>query len=158
MTAEHIRQATASDLEGLSRIAADMSSVHEPGYFERCLAEQADGKRVVLVAETGKGLTGYIQLDIPEIQDLNVVPAARRHGLGARLVESCEAFVRQAGKPAIGIGVGLYARYGTAQRLYIKMGYIPDGAGVCYDDSPVGAGDFRSIDDQLTIKLIKTLS
>ncbi|MCE9506958.1 MAG: GNAT family N-acetyltransferase [Alphaproteobacteria bacterium] len=169
MTAEHIRQATASDLDGLGRIAAEMGTVHEPGYFERCLAEQREKKRVVLIAAQAVRPVGYVQLiwqplyqpfrkqDIPEIQDLNVIPEARQQGLGGRLVEACEALVRQAGKSAAGIGVGLYSRYGAAQRLYVKKGYIPDGAGVCYDDAAVRANEMRAIDDLLTLKLIKDL-
>jgi GNAT superfamily N-acetyltransferase len=170
MTAEYIRQAAASDLDGLCRIAAEMGTVHEPGYFERCLAEQRDKKRVILIAADASRLTGYVQLiwqpiyrpfrklDIPEIQDLNVIPAARQQGLGGRLVDACEALARQAGKAAVGIGVGLYSRYGAAQRLYVRKGYLPDGAGVCYDDVAVRANDLRAIDDLLTLKLIKDLT
>lgn len=28
------------------------------------------------------------------------------------------------------IGVGLHGGYGSAQRMYVKRGYIPDGSGV----------------------------
>jgi GNAT superfamily N-acetyltransferase len=169
MKTENIRPAALSDLEGLNRIAAEMGAIHETGYFERCLTEQAERKRVVLVAENAAGLTGYVQLvwqpiyqlfrrlDIPEIQDLNVIPSARRQGLGGRLVEACEDFARQAGKTSVGIGVGLYPRYGAALRLYIRMGYTPDGAGVCYDDVPVKAGELRAVDDLLTLKLVRDL-
>lgn len=37
----------------------------------------------------------------------------------------------------IGIGFGLYADYGTAQRMYIKRGFVPDGRGIMYNDMPV---------------------
>jgi GNAT superfamily N-acetyltransferase len=170
MTAGRIRQATASDLDGLCRIAAEMGTVHEPGYFERCLAEQRAGNRVILAAENAAArLAGYAQLiwqplyrpfrklDIPEIQDLNVIPEARQQGLGGRLVDACEERVLLAGKTAVGIGVGLYSRYGAAQRLYVRKGYIPDGAGVCYDDVAVTANEMRAIDDLLTLKLVKEL-
>ena len=33
----------------------------------------------------------------------------------------------------VGIGVGLYPDYGSAQRLYIKRGYLPDGHGATYN-------------------------
>jgi GNAT superfamily N-acetyltransferase len=170
MKKTQIRQAAASDLEGFYRIASDMGATHQAKYFERCLSEQEEGKRTVLVTENSERLTGYVQLiwqpiyhpfrklEIPEIQDLNVIPPARKHGLGGRLVEACEELVRKSGKTAIGIGVGLHSRYGAAQRLYVRRGYIPDGAGVCYDDSPVRAGDFRAIDDLLTLKLVKDLA
>lgn len=35
------------------------------------------------------------------------------------------------------IGVGLHAGYGSAQRMYVKRGYIPDGSGVWYRDQIV---------------------
>ncbi len=65
----------------------------------------------------------------------------------------------------MGISVGLNQSYGPAQRLYVKKGYIPDGAGMCYDDVPVRTADLRStlwhranvLDHLLTIKMIKNL-
>jgi hypothetical protein len=65
----------------------------------------------------------------------------------------------------MGISVGLNQSYGPAQRLYVKKGYIPDGAGMCCDDVPVREGELRttlllrpvSLDSLLTIKMIKDL-
>jgi GNAT superfamily N-acetyltransferase len=160
-----IRTAAEADRAALERVASAMGARHEQGYFARCFSEQHSGKRRIFIA----GEAGYAQLiweplyppfrrlQIPEIQDLNVVPQFRRQGLGAALVEACEAAARAAGKTEIGIGVGLYARFGAAQRLYVRRGYLPDGAGLCYDDTPVAAGEVRPVDDQLTLKLVKTL-
>jgi hypothetical protein len=72
-------------------------------------------------------------------------------------VEFCEDMARKEGFTDMGISVGLYARFGAAQRLYVRKGYVPDGAGVSHDDIPVAAGDVRPIDDLLTLKLVKTL-
>ena len=164
-----IRLASEVDRLSLERIAAEMGVVHEAGYFERCLSEQKEKKRAVFVAEMDGRLAGYAQLiwsplyppfrrlGIPEIQDLNVIPSLRRKGIGARLVEACENLAHETGKTDIGIGVGLYARYGAAQKLYVNKKYIPDGAGICYDDVPVNAGDMRPVDDLLTLKLVKSL-
>lgn len=172
-----IRPATAADIEGLYRIAEDMGATNEKNYFERCLAEQQEKKREVLVAEQSGRLIGYVllvwtplyatfrRLDIPEIQDLNVIPDARGQGVGGKLVDACEALVRTAGKPDVGISVGLSQRFGAAQRLYVKKGYVPDGAGVCYDDVPVRGDEWRTIlfqhmtspDKLLTLKLVKNL-
>jgi len=172
-----IRPATEADIEALYRVAEDMGAANERKYFERCLAEQQEKKRVVLVAEEAGRLVGYVQLiwtpiystfrrlGIPEIQDLNVIPDMRGQGIGTQLVEACEALVRQAGKAEVGISVGLCQSYGAAQRLYVKKGYIPDGAGVCYDDVPMREGEFRTVgfqsltspDNLLTLKLIKEL-
>jgi len=86
-----------------------------------------------------------------------VIPSARRQGFGAELVEYCEILARQNGKTHMGISVGLYASYGPAQRLYVRRGYVPDGAGVSADDTPIKGGEVRAIDDGLTLKLIKAL-
>jgi GNAT superfamily N-acetyltransferase len=165
----NIRSATLNDLPRLHAIATQMGTTHEQQYFERCLHEQGHQRRLLLVAESNAVLAGYVQmiwnpeyapfraLAIPEIQDLNIIPQWRRQGLGRLMVEHCEAQARAAGKTEVGIGVGLYARFGAAQRLYVKMGYIPDGAGICYDEIPVKLGELRAIDDFLTLKLIKTL-
>lgn len=32
------------------------------------------------------------------------------------------------------LGVGLHSGYGSAQRMYVKRGYVPDGTGVWYKD------------------------
>jgi GNAT superfamily N-acetyltransferase len=172
-----VRKAEKNDIVGLYRIAEDMEARHEKDYFERCLLEQEEGKRVLLIAARAERLIGYAQLiwkplyatyrrlDIPEIQDLNVIPEERGQGTGSKLIDACEALVREMGKPEIGISVGLNQRYGAAQRLYVKKGYVPDGAGVCYDEVPVRAGEMRLIpfhsitspDDLLTLKLVKTL-
>lgn len=166
-----IRQADNKDIQALYAIAAKMQAVHEAGYFERCMEEQAAERRLVFIAKDGQGhAVGYAQLNfyptyapfrrlnIPEIQDVNVVPHARRQGIGMQLVERCEEHARAKGHGDIGIGVGLNASFGQAQRLYVRRGYVPDGAGVCHDDDPVTAGALYAIDDVLTLKLVKPLA
>lgn len=171
MNRYNIRTAHLDDVVGLYRVAEDMGMTHEERYFERCLSEQAEGRRDVLVAEEQGGalLAGYAQivwspvyrmfraLHIPEIQDVNVIPRARRGGLGAALVEACERAAQTRGCTEVGIAVGLDSSFGAAQRLYIKRGYVPDGNGVCYDEEPVAAGSLRPVDRWLTLKLVKTL-
>lgn len=164
-----IRKASDADVPVLDRIAAEMGQTHEAGYFARCLQEQAAGKRIVFVAEEKGEAFGYAQLvwspnyppfkrlGIPEIQDLNVIPDARQRGIGGLLVDHCENTARKEGRTDIGISVGLYPRYGAAQRLYIKKGYVPDGAGVAYDETTVRQGEMKPVDDLLSLKLIKEL-
>lgn len=66
--------------------------------------------------------------NIPEIMDLNVLPAFRKMGIGSLLLDRAEKEAATRSK-VVGIGVGLYAGadggYGPAQRLYVKRGYIP---------------------------------
>lgn len=166
-----IRKAAIDDLPALEGIARGMGQVHETGYFARCLQEQAEGRRQIFLALEGAAgaAAGYVQLNdyplyapfrrfgMPEIQDLNVLPDYRQRGIGAQLVAYCEEVARAAGKADIAISVGLHASFGAAQRLYVRAGYVPDGAGIAYDDVPVRAGEMRPIDDNLTLKMTKSL-
>ena len=164
-----IRHASDSDLGLLQQIAQAMKAHHEAGYFERCLAEQKAARRTLFLAADGAKGLGYAQvnwlpvylpfrrLGIPELVDLNVAPDARRRGLGTRLVETCEAAARDRGCGDMGISVGVHAGFGAAQRLYARLGYVPDGAGVTYDDVAVTPGDMRAVDDLLTLKLVRKL-
>lgn len=165
-----IRIAGEEDIPGMESIARAVSSHKEDGYFERALAEQAEGKRVVLVGLIEGRIAGFGMLnwhpgyapfrhmDIPEIQDLNTDPAFRRRGLAGAIISACEELAREKGCSQMGIGVGLYAGYGAAQRLYVRRGYIPDGAGVVYDRAPVRPGEIRPVDDDLNLMMMKDLS
>lgn len=57
----------------------------------------------------------------------------------------------------VGIGVGMYADYGAAQRLYVRRGYVPDGRGVSYRDRIVLGGETVVADDALVLHLRKDL-
>jgi GNAT superfamily N-acetyltransferase len=141
----------------------------EPGYFERCVEEQEAGRREILIASSGHGDIGYGMLNrqpqyalyrrlgMPEIQDLNVAPEARRQGAGAALIGALEDMARRLGYTQIGISVGLHADYGPAQRLYAKLGYVPDGLGVTYDRVAVAAGEIRPVDDNLCLMMVRDL-
>lgn len=97
----------------------------------------------------------YRRMRLPEIQDLRVLPTYRKRGVGAGLILASEELARGRGNPGIGISVGLNADYGAAQRLYVRMGYMPDGQGVTYEREPVAAGEKRPIDDDLALMLLK---
>lgn len=156
-----ITEATPADIPHLNAIAARMAGHKAEGYFEKCFSE----KRVIFIAEDA----GYVQLNLNpnyesfrrqglfEVQDLAVAPESRNRGIGEQLVAACEAAAKKRGATAIGISVGLYNSYGPAQRLYVRMGYVPDGAGIAYDDIPVRPGEMRMVDDELTLKMVKNL-
>jgi GNAT superfamily N-acetyltransferase len=99
--------------------------------------------------------------NIPEIMDLNVLPVYRKMGIGSLLLDATEKEAATKSQ-IIGIGVGLYAGedggYGSAQRLYVKRGYIPDGKGVTYNYEPTIPGNSYPLDDDLVLWFTKKLS
>jgi ribosomal protein S18 acetylase RimI-like enzyme len=99
----------------------------------------------------------YQKLEIPEIQDLNVTPDARQQGVATALVESFEVIAQDQGAEYVGISVGLTKDYGPAQRLYFKLGYMPDGNGITYDRDAVTRGTRYAVDDVLCLMMLKEL-
>jgi GNAT superfamily N-acetyltransferase len=164
-----IRQAAADDIPALDAIALAQNSRKASDYFAQCLEEQAAGRRLVFVAGQGNAAPAgygmlnfhpqyalYKRLGIPEIQDLNVMPDARKQGLATAIINRCELIALERGCEHIGISVGLYADYGPAQRLYVRLGYVPDGYGVTYDRQPVRPGEMRPVDDDLCLMMVKS--
>jgi ribosomal protein S18 acetylase RimI-like enzyme len=94
---------------------------------------------------------------VPEINNLGVDAAFRRQGIATTLIHAFEDDARQSGRVEIGVGVGLYAGYGNAQRLYWRLGYRPDGRGITYDGRMVSPGELVRLDDDLILWLSKPL-
>jgi GNAT superfamily N-acetyltransferase len=165
-----IREATYKDLNSLRGISAQLRQEKDVDYFEHQFERAGEGKRVVLIAAADGTDAGYCilnwdpkygyfrSLNIPEIQDLNVLPAFRQNGIATRMIELCETMALKKGRKLMGISFGLHAAFGPAQRLYVKMGYIPDGFGATYDRKQVSAGEFRPVDDHLCLMMVKNLS
>lgn len=136
-------------------------------YVERCWRENKSGERTTFLALWDGKFIGwghliskpqyhyFLENGIPEIQNFDVIPPYRRRGVGSQLIEAIEQFAFNR-YDVIGIGFGLYADYGSAQRLYIKHGYIPDGRGVIYHDAPVAPGSQVCVDDDLVLYLTKS--
>ena len=56
------------------------------------------------------------------------------------------------------LGVGLHSGYGSAQRLYVKRGYVPDGSGVWYGNKVCPPYDAScENDDSLILYMSKQL-
>jgi GNAT superfamily N-acetyltransferase len=137
--------------------------------YRRYLAEHAAGMRTCFVATVDGEFAGYVTINwqptysgfvdphIPEIQDLNVLPAFRRSRIGSRLLDKAEAQVARRSS-VVGIGVGLHPGYNSAQRLYVKRGYVPDGRGLTYQGRYVVEGDQVMLDDDLALYFTKSLA
>lgn len=138
--------------------------------YENYLSEQDKGIRSILVAKENEVFCGYVtikwttdypffkQQNIPEISDLNVLPRYRKQGIGTKLLLECEDMSKKRDFTQIGLGVGLTEEYGDAQRLYVQLGYIPDGHGLYYKNSSIAYGSKVLVDDDLIIYLIKSLN
>jgi len=136
--------------------------------FERYAREDAEGSRTCFVAEADGQIAGYCTLlwestyphfraaDIPEISDLNVLPSHRNLGVGNLLLDAVERAASER-SDSVGLGVGLYADYGPAQRIYARRGYVPDGRGLMYDYAPVQPGAKIQVDDAATLMLVLAL-
>lgn len=137
--------------------------------FKKYLKEHSEKNRYVLLACSDEKIVGYVTLkyvsdyenfarnNIPEIVDFNVVPRFRKRGIGRKLLKRIESVAKKSGYAQIGIGVGLSEDYGAAQRLYVKMTYIPAATGLHYDAKPVQKGTTVRVDDSLAVYLIKNL-
>lgn len=159
-----IRQGTEDDIPALYALY-DQIGKQDQGYFEALFEKEC----FVLIAEHSKQAVGfgvlnfnpkyslYKKLDIPEIQDLNVIPDMREQGIATALVEAFEEIAQDQGAEHIGISVGLTKEYGAAQRLYCKLGYIPDGNGVTYDRAFIETGRAYPVDDDLCLMMVKML-
>ena len=164
-----IRPANPDEADWLDDCFAVGMGWHKPaGYFQRVLEQQAAGTLILLLALDADAYLGHCKLvwspgypgfrerGIPEIQDLNVNRLRRRQGVASRLLDEAEARIVKQSRFA-GIGFGLYADYGAAQRLYIQRGYVPDGHGVHYVDEPLPPGAKCTVDDNLVLYLVKQL-
>ncbi len=163
-----IRSLNQLDPPVIAAAFASIGSVKPEALYLLYLQQEAAGSRICLVATLEGEFAGYAtinwrptypgfaELEIPEIQELNVLPTFRRRGIASRLLDLVEA---QAARRyyAVGIGVGLHAGYNAAQRLYGLRGYIPDGRGITYREQYVGQYVQVMLDDDLVLHLTKQL-
>lgn len=113
--------------------------------YEMRLDDQANGRAVSMVAEYEGKVAGYINVypnsewgpfahqGYPEIVDFGVLEKYRKKGIGSKLMDAAERVAAEYAD-MVYLGVGLYSSYGSAQRMYVKRGYIPDGSGVWYGE------------------------
>lgn len=136
--------------------------------YERYLDEQSNNLRLILVAFENGEFAGYLTIvweskyppfkeaQIPEINDFIVLPDFRRKKIGTLLMNKAEEIISQEYE-IVGIGVGLDADYGAAQKLYVLRGYVPDGLGIVYQNRFPKYGEKLTLDDDLNLYLTKRL-
>lgn len=151
-------------------VREELAQGWDPGdKYEMRLKDQSEGKSVALVAEFNGAVAGYINVyhdsewgafanrGLPEIVDFGVLEKYRRRGIGSRLMDIAEQ-IAFSYADTVYLGVGLHSGYGSAQRMYIKRGYIPDGSGVWYRDKICGQNADCCNDDDLVLYLSKSKS
>lgn len=115
--------------------------------YETYFRENLEGRRMTFCAETDGKLCGHVSLILkpepdelgpfreeclPLVSDFTVFFAYHRRGIGTKLLDVMED---EAAKyaDAVCLAVGCHSGYGTAQRMYVRRGYIPDGSGVWWN-------------------------
>ncbi len=136
--------------------------------YEMRLRDRQEKHAVVLVAEYQGNVAGYINVypesawgayankGCPEIVDFGVLEKYRRRGIGSRLMDVAEQVAGEY-SDKVCLGVGLHSGYGSAQRMYVKRGYIPDGSGVWYNDKVCEPYADCCNDDDLVLYFMKEL-
>jgi GNAT superfamily N-acetyltransferase len=163
-----IRQLNEHDPVVIAAAFAKMGWNKPETQYRQYLSEQMAGTRTCFVAIVDGQFAGYVtvnwrpsypgfsELNIPEIQDLNILRQFRRQGIASHLLDHVEAEVARHSN-VVGIGVGLHPGYNAAQRLYVRRGYIPDGRGVTYRDRYIDEGSQVMLDDDLILHFTKQL-
>ena len=160
------RTVRTGDVDRLARAFASWPKPRE--LFETYARRVGEGTLDMVVAAVGSHLAGYLLIEprssyppfaragIPEIVDFNVLRSRQRAGIGTALMDEAERRAAQISY-VVGLGVGLYADYGTAQRMYVRRGYLPDGAGVVLAGVPVRPCTDITLNDDPQLMFTKRL-
>lgn len=139
-----------------------------PEKLENRLRDNVAGKAVSIAADYDGVPAGYVSVypycmwgafggrGYAEIVDFNVLEKFRRKGVGTVLLDAAEKIAAEY-SDTVYLGVGLHNGYGSAQRLYVKRGYVPDGSGVWYGDKVCTPYSACVNDDDLVLYLSKKL-
>lgn len=165
-----IKEMQSDDVHKLASayIGSGERNIGFENYISRCYEENLSKERITFIAFDNEEVAGYVNIiyksyypyfvekNIPEINDLSVLSHYRKRGIGRRLISRCEEFAA-VNYDYIGLGVGLYKDYGSAQRLYTKNGYVFDCNGLMYRNEEVKPGNHIFVDDDLLLYLYKKI-
>lgn len=161
-----IRDLRQSDAQAITDEEIAQGWDADIGKYEMRLKDAKEGRAVSLAAEYEGNIAGYINVypnsqwgafanqGYSEIVDFGVLEKYRNKGIGSKLMDIAEqiAFTYS---DVVYLGVGLHSGYGSAQRMYVKRGYIPDGSGVWYGDNVCEQNADCRNDDDLVLYLSK---
>lgn len=163
-----IRSMVKSDIEKLVNGFIEQGW-HKPyEQFNEYYNQQENNEKLVIIAEVTGEVAGYVTLlpfakggpfayrNIPEIVDFNVLIKYQKRGIGSKIMDIVEKLSKEKNE-YVSLSVGLHSGYGSAQRMYVKRGYIPDGTGVWYNGKQLEPYSKCVNDDDLTLYFIKSL-
>jgi ribosomal protein S18 acetylase RimI-like enzyme len=134
-----IRRATATDVDAIAPLFDAYRQFYglapDLALARRFLAERLSrDESIVLLARAAGGAAGFVQMyptfsslkaaRICVLYDLFVAPAARRSGLGRRLMAAAAAEAQRSG--AVSLVLSTAATNRAAQRLYESLGWTRD--------------------------------
>jgi len=114
-------------------------------FWREVFASAARGERAVLIAQTGDGILGTVQVidawaenqpHRADIAKMLVHPSARRLGIGLALLEAAEEHAREQGKTLLVLDA---VTGGPGEALYLKGGWQIAGVIPDYALDPFGA-------------------
>lgn len=163
-----LRSMNDSDIKNFADAFEEQNWQKPPELFESYLNQQSKNELEVIVAELNNQVAGYVTLlantntgpyaskNIPEIVDLNVLIKFQKNGIGNKMMDVAEMLAKEKCH-LVSLAVGLHYGYGSAQRMYVKRGYIPDGSGVWYRGNQLEQYSTCENDDDLTLYLLKKI-
>ena len=164
-----IRSMMKSDIQRLVDGFAEQNWHKPDQLFINYYQQQKNNERLVIVAEIEGNVAGYVTLlpytesgpfahkQIPEIVDFNVLMKFQNRGIGNKLMDVTEKLAQETSK-YVSLAVGLHYGYGSAQRMYVKRGYIPDGTGVWYNGKQLEQYAKCENNDDLILYFLKSLA
>lgn len=164
----HIRTIRESDAAIICKEEIAQGWNQTEDKYKNRLADHENGKSISLVAEYRGNVAGYINIypnssygafahkGYCEIVDFGVLEKYRCHGIGSKLMDVAEKIAANYAD-TVYLGVGLHSGYGSAQRMYCKRGYIPDGTGIWYDDEIAKPHETYCNDDDLVLYMSKKM-
>lgn len=163
-----LRSMVKSDIKKLVDGFAEQGWHKSNELFSEYYNQQENKEILIIIAEIDSDVAGYVILlpyakvgpfadkNIPEIVDFNVLIKYQKRGIGSRIMDAAENLAKEK-SDYISLSVGLHNGYGSAQRMYVKRGYIPDGTGVWYNGKQLVPYTKCVNDDDLTLYFLKYL-